>query len=145
VSVSPQKFAPAGEHKNCKVCGVAKPLADFYNCHAKDEQPRWEPQCKICKRQRRTSKANPVNQPKRLIEPAVPTSSIPKSFIEPRKNSANASLTVPDFSLWENKYGRSLGEVERIEIQHNLTAFFKILIAESGRLPGYSDEHAKNQ
>lgn len=44
----------------------------------------------------------------------------PEQLIEPQEN----------YSIWENKYGRPLTDVEKIEIRTNLSAFFNLMISE---------------
>ena len=61
--------------------------------------------------------------PNRIIEPEIKNE---KKCFKSAKNSI-------DFSIWEGIYGRSLNEVERVEIRENSKALLKILLSEHRR------------
>jgi hypothetical protein len=56
----------------------------------------------------------------------------PDQLIEPKKYEHMAKNLVPDYSIWENLYGRPLMDSERNEIKTRMREFFGILMLESG-------------
>lgn len=128
------------ELKLCEKCRVEKSPESFYE-KEKDSQGivlRRDSVCKDCRRSQRLERYknqsnNQSYQPNRLIEPQVALEKGPKELIEPEKNKQIEPSQSIDYSLWERLYGRSLSELEKLEIKTNLTGFFTVLIEEAQR------------
>lgn len=70
------------------------------------------------------------NVPIELTSDSEKQPSIP---IEPKIRSVRTALDGVDFGHWQNKYGRELSEIEKIEIVGNLSEFFSLLKNELGK------------
>jgi hypothetical protein len=57
----------------------------------------------------------------------------PSRLIEPEENRDKTAIKKLNFSIWEEKYGRNLSELEQIEIRENCVALLKVLLSEHQR------------
>jgi len=133
------------ELKSCTRCEVKKHFGEFYE-KEKDLQGRtlrYDAICKDCRRSERLARyrgQGDSTQPKVLIEPSSNVETEPKRLIEPEKIDEKQQNDPIDYSLWERLYGRTLTELEKLEIKTNLSDFFTTLIEEGQRqrLPIFS-------
>ena len=154
------------EQRTCNKCRVAKVVSEYYSkrghpeaicrqCKRNERRARYHRdhiaspnQLSDQRRKIETANTSGVRedresqqpfdrqvsqQPKGSIEPTTATQGPqPKVLIEPE----SGAKWEPDYSIWQEEYGRSLSDVERAEIKSNLRDFFSVLIMERGKKRG---------
>jgi hypothetical protein len=68
-----------------------------------------------------------------LIEGSGALTPGPNRLIEPDENRDKNTEKRLNFSIWEEKYGRNLSELEQIEIRENCVALLRVLLSEHQR------------
>lgn len=127
--------------KVCEGCRVEKSESEFYI----KAPGRFDNQCKECRKISRKNRYKAITKPIGSSEEFSPQEKI-KNFLEVNPDEySQKEPKLPriephaenDFSIWEEKYGRTLSEAEKLEIKSNMTELFLILleIAEKEGVP----------
>jgi CRISPR/Cas system-associated protein Cas10 (large subunit of type III CRISPR-Cas system) len=134
------------ETRKCTGCKIEKSEGDFFKkrdgretvckvCKKANRNAREKADCGAASTDREASSPPPINTDHAQTHPFVSTDSVTTSALKTGKWAHIEPDSSPDFSLWEQKYGRPLSDSDKIEIKANLRDLFTLLKEEWPKKP----------